>query len=103
MWGTRLITRKGNISVYYFGNAVSLSGDRDFIGDHVSDEKGFNNGLEYIFHRVNGVCQEEAKNVPVNGESDDWFGHDVDLSGDKKIIGYPWDDDMGYISGSIYF
>ena len=67
-----------------------MSGDRDFIGDHVSDETGVNSGLDYIFHRVNGVCQEEAKIVPVNGESDDWFGHDVDLSGDnKKISGTP--------------
>ena len=102
LWGTRIITRRENISVYYFGNAVSLSDYRDFIGDHVSDEKGVNSGLDYIFHRVNGVYQEEAKIVPVNGESGDWFGNDVDLSGDKNIIGYPWDDDMGYISGSIY-
>ena len=51
---------------------------------------------------MNGVCQEEAKIVPVNGESYDWFGHDVDLSGYKTIIRYHWDDDIGYISGSIY-
>ena len=51
---------------------------------------------------MNGLWQEEAKIVPVNGESDDWFGHDVDLSGDKTIIRYPWDDKMGYSSGSIY-
>ena len=97
-----IITRKGNLSVYCFGNSVALSGDRSFIGVHVSDEKGVNSGLEYIFHRVNGLWQEESKIVPINVESDDWFGNDVDLSGDKTIIRYPWDDDMGYSSGSIY-
>ena len=59
------------------------------MGDHVSDEKGVTSDLGYIFHRVNGVCQEEAKIVPVNGESDDWFGHDVDLSVEKNNYRVP--------------
>ena len=100
--GTRLITIKGNLSVYYFGNAVALSCDRAFIGARVRYDKGVNSGLEYIVYRLNGVWQEESNIVPVNGESGIWFGHDVNISGDTTIIRYPWDDDMGYISGSIY-
>ena len=50
-----IITRKGNLSVYCFGNSVALSGERALIGVHVSDEKGVNSGLEYIFHRENGL------------------------------------------------
>ena len=58
--------------------------------------------MAYIFRRVNEVWQEEAKLVPTDGIIDDWFGHDVDLSEYTAIIGPPLDDDMGYISGSVY-
>ena len=51
---------------------------------------------------MNGVWQEEAKLVPTDGASNDYFGDDVALSGYTAIIGSPYDDDMGTNSGSVY-
>ena len=50
-----------------------------------------------------GVWKEEAKLVPTDGESYDYFGYDVDLSGDTDVIGSPLDDYMGSESGYVYF
>ena len=58
--------------------------------------------MAYIFHRINGVWQEEAKLVPADGTIGDWFGYDVDISGDTDIIGSPFDNDMGIDSGYVY-
>ena len=66
-------------------------------------EKGKSDvGAAYIFHRMNGVWQEEAKLVPSNDESYDHFGYDVAIYGDTAIIGSPYDGDMGSNSGSVY-
>ena len=82
--GTRLIPRNGIAPGDYFGYAVALSGDRALIGAHFSDESGDDSGAAYIFHRMNGVWQEEAKLVPADGASYYAFGYDVSLSGDTS-------------------
>ena len=51
---------------------------------------------------MNGVWQEEAKLVPTDGASYDYFGYDVALSGDTAIIGSPYNNGMGTSSGSVY-
>ena len=65
--GTRLIPINEISSGDWFGWSVALSGDRALIGARYSDEKGFDSGAAYIFHRMNGVWQEEAKLVPTDG------------------------------------
>ena len=100
--GTRLIPINGIASADRFGWSVALSGDRALIGARYSDEIGMDSGAAYIFHRMNGVWQEEAKLVPTDGASGDAFGYDVALSGDTAFIGSPRDDDMGCNSGSVY-
>ena len=100
--GTRLIPRNGIAPGDYFGYAVALSGDRALIGAHFSDESGDDSGAAYIFHRMNGVWQEEAKLVPADGASYYAFGYDVSLSGDTAIIGSPQDNEIGSESGSVY-
>ena len=58
--------------------------------------------MAYIFHRVDGVWQEESKLFPTDEASYDDFGRDVDLYGYTDIIGSPFDSDMGNYSGSVY-
>ena len=82
--GTRLIPING-IASGWIGWSVALSGDRALIGAPWGDEKGDDSGAAYIFHRMNGVWQEEAKLVPTDGASSDRFGYDVALSGDTAI------------------
>ena len=57
--------------------------------------------MAYIFHRVDRVWQEGSKLVPSNVSSGDWFGYDVDISGDTDIIGFPCDGYMGIDSGYV--
>ena len=86
----------------FFGYTLALSGDSTLIGAYGRDEKGVNSGAVYILHRVNGVCQEEAKLVTADGTICIEFGWDVALSGYTSIIGSPNDDNMGSCSGSVY-
>ena len=99
----RPIPRNTIASGDYFGKAAALSGERALIGTDESDEMGDGSGVAYIFHRVDGVWQEESKLVPTDEASYDEFGRDVDLSGYTDIIGSPFDSDMGNYSGSVYF
>ena len=48
------------------------------------------------------MWKEEAKLFPADGESVDWLGYDVDLSGVTDIIGYLFDNDMGIDNGYVY-
>ena len=100
--GTRLILINGIASDDWFGKSVALSGDMALIGAPYSDEKGNDSGAAYIFHRMNGLWKEESKLVPTYGASNDYFGDDVALSGYTAIIGSPYDDDVGFNSGSVY-
>ena len=105
--GTRLIPRNGTFSGYEFGWLVSLSGDSALIGSRYES-------VAYIFHRMNGVWQEEAQLVPTNGEASYYSQPSFDwaISGDTAMIGSPHDDDMnctspdddvcGSRSGSVY-
>ena len=100
--GTKIIPINGITSGYSFGHAVGLSVERNIIGSDGCYEKGYGGGAAYVFHRVNGVWQEESELVPSDGESYDKFGKYVALSGDKYIIKSPYDDGMGSSSESIY-
>ena len=72
--GAKIIPRNGISSGDYFGWSVDLSGDRSLIWYYRSYENtsiNLSSGAAYIFHRVNGVWQEEAKLVPADGSSND--------------------------------
>ena len=51
---------------------------------------------------MNGVWQEEANLVPADGSRYNYFGYDVDLSGDTDINGPPLDCSMSSYSGCVY-
>ena len=51
---------------------------------------------------MNRLWHEESKIIPSDGASGDWFGYDVDLSGDTSIIRYPSDDDVGFNKGCVF-
>ena len=97
----KLIPRNETFSGDSFGYTVALSGNRAIIGAYLSDEKGYESGAAYIFHRVNVVWKEDSKILPTDGSGSDWFGGDVALYGDTATIGCPSDDDMGSGSGSV--
>ena len=85
-----------------FGLGVALSGDTAVVGAFLDDDNGESSGSAYVFIRIAGVWTEQAKLLPADGASGDFFGRSVALDGNTAVIGAPHDDDNGGNSGSAY-
>ncbi|MBC7796563.1 MAG: hypothetical protein H7Z37_06805 [Pyrinomonadaceae bacterium] len=71
-----------------FGSDVAISGDTAVVGAFSEDHGvGTNQGAAYIFVRQNGMWVEQAKLISNDGDTFDFFGISVDISGDTVIIG----------------
>lgn len=87
----------------YFGFSVSISGNTAMIGSPYDGDNGANSGSVYVFVRDGyGTWTQQAKILPVDGTSYDYFGHSVSISGDTAVIGAIYDDDIGENFGSAY-
>jgi hypothetical protein len=86
----------------YFGNGVSISGERILIGAPFDDDHASQSGSAYVFRYDGSTWVEEAKLVPPEGAFEDRFGRSVSLSGDTALIGAYWDDKAGFDAGSAY-
>jgi hypothetical protein len=70
-----------------FGFAVSISGNYAIVGAYYDDDNGSNSGSAYIFKRDGSNWSQQAKLVPTDGASNDYFGYAVAISGDFAIVG----------------
>jgi hypothetical protein len=89
------------VSGDFFGQAVSVSGDRVLVGAN-SDVNGNDSGAAYVFRLDNGTWVLEQKLLANDGEAFDRFGRSVAIDGDRAVIGANGDDDIASASGSIY-
>jgi hypothetical protein len=85
-----------------FGNSVSLSGDTALIGAYQDDDNGVDSGSAYVFTRIEETWPQQAKLLAADGDTNDYFGKAVSLTGNTAIIGAPGNDDNGVDSGSVY-
>ncbi|MFK7947394.1 MAG: fibronectin type III domain-containing protein, partial [Saprospiraceae bacterium] len=85
-----------------FGRSVSISGDRAIVGARYNDDNGSNSGSAYIFELQNGTWVETQKLLASDAATYDYFGLSVSISGDRAIVGAPYNDDNGSKSGSAY-
>ncbi|UCF08001.1 MAG: thrombospondin type 3 repeat-containing protein, partial [Thermoplasmata archaeon] len=85
-----------------FGGSVAIDGDTIVIGAPNDDDAGTDSGSAYVFVRSGGVWSQEAKLTANDASTFDWFGTSVSISGDRIVVGAPFDDDMGFNSGSAY-
>ncbi len=85
-----------------FGNSVSISGDYAIVGAYYDDDNGTNSGSAYIFFYDGTSWSEQAKLLASDGNTNDYFGYSVSISGDYAIVGAVYDDDNGTNSGSAY-
>ncbi|MCX7554183.1 FG-GAP repeat protein [Marinicella sp. S1101] len=85
-----------------FGTSVSVSGDRVVIGAVRDDDGGTSSGSVYVFNYNGNNWNETNKLVASDAAPGDQFGYAVDQSGDRLIIGAPFDDGQGDQSGSVY-
>ncbi len=91
-----------------FGASVALSGDWLAVGapgeghDGVPLAEGNGEGAVYLFRR-NAADEwiEHVRLKPHDLESREWFGHSVDLEGDRLIVGAPYFYGLGE-QGSLY-
>ncbi|MBP1662688.1 MAG: hypothetical protein H6P94_937, partial [Thermoplasmatales archaeon] len=82
-----------------FGIRVFLDADTALIGASAANDV---QGSAYVFIRNGTSWTQQAKLVASDGQSDDFFGWFVSLSGDTALIGAPGDSDDGDSSGSAY-
>ena len=86
----------------YFGYSVSIDGNNAIVGAHWDDDRGTESGSAYIFHFDGSSWIQQAKLTAKDGQSSDYFGYSVSISGDNAIVGSYQDDDRGFSSGSAY-
>ena len=86
----------------FFGASASISGDYAVVGATGDDDNGDASGSAYMFKRSGTSWAQEAKLLPSDGAVGDFFGASVSISGDYAVVGAPFDDDNGDLSGSAY-
>ncbi len=94
---TKLLASDGTAG-NFFGDAVALAGDVALVGAR----NGSGSGAAYVFTRSEGAWTEQAKLLPSDGESSDFFGDAVAVSGQTAVAGAYGNDDFGSSSGSAY-
>jgi len=83
-----------------FGCAVAISGTIAVVAAQRDGDNGDRSGSVYVFDATTG--EQTFKLVPDDGETYDYFGHSVAISGTTVIVGAQGDDDNGTGSGSAY-
>ncbi|MBN1481751.1 T9SS C-terminal target domain-containing protein [candidate division KSB1 bacterium] len=78
-----------------FGNTL-------VIGSYLDDDKGRNAGAIYYYQREGGVWNLIYKYTASDGNSDDYFGSNIDLTATHLVVSAYRDDLSGENSGSVY-
>ncbi len=94
-------------SICQFGHSVSISGDYAVVGAENSLTcTNIQSGRAYIFEKPSSGWVDMTESAKVyasdGGNLKNRFGASVVLSGDSLIVGAPWNDEMGYRSGTVY-
>ncbi|MEZ5470283.1 MAG: hypothetical protein R3E90_00745 [Marinicella sp.] len=86
----------------YFAYSVGISGNRILVGAYGDDDNGIDSGSVHIFDYDGVNWNQSSKLTPGDGAAFDVFGYSVSLSGNRALVGSPFDDDNGDSSGSAY-
>ena len=85
-----------------FGDAIAIDADTAVVGAKLDDHAAADAGSAYVFFRTAGLWVQQGKLVASDPQSDDQFGTTVTVSGDKAVVGGPFNDDFGGSTGSAY-
>ena len=85
---------------WFFGDSVSIDGDRILVGAYGDAGNGKRSGSAYVFDALTG--QEIRKLVPADNEALDAFGDAVAIEGNIAVIGAYGDDDQALNAGAAY-
>jgi len=102
-WNETKLTASDAAAGDFFGDTVSISGDKAIVGARENDDNGSNSGSAYIFELQNdGSWNEKTGLSAENAEANDSFGSSVSVSSNTAIVGVPGDDASGANSGAAY-
>ena len=96
------LTASDGSEINWFGYSVSISGNYVIVGAERDDDNGEASGSAYIFKRSGSDWVQEAKLHSFDGNTGDFFGVSVSISGDYAIVGALGDDENGQASGAAY-
>jgi len=86
----------------FFGDTVSIFGNRMLVGAPNDDDAGIDSGSVYVFEFDGASWQEVDKLVAPDGLAGDRFGEAVSLHGDRALIGASRGDGVVTNSGTAY-
>ena len=87
----------------WFGSAVAIAGNVIVVGAFFDDDIGTNSGSAYVFQSLDtGGWTEVEKLTASDAAAGDRFGTTVAIASNIIVVGAPWDDDAGIVSGSAY-
>ncbi len=86
----------------FFGQAVSLSGNRAAVGASYHDGLADNAGAVYVYEYDGSSWILSQKLTADDGAVSDQFGYAVSMDGDTLMVGAFRDDDNSGDSGSVY-
>ncbi len=88
---------------FSFGFEIDLDGNYLAVGDRFNNNMASQGGAVFIFeHDGSNNWTEYQVIYSSDIAAQDYFGYDLDLNGDKLIVGAYGDDDKGTLSGSAY-
>ena len=97
------LTASDGLEFDRFGTSVSIEGDVVLAGAGGRDDTGSSSGAAYVFRYVNGEWVEYERLAPDGLLADDRLGSSTALSGDRALVGAPYDDVSGVENqGSVY-
>ena len=86
-----------------FGNSSAIWDDTIIVGTAFSlPPLASTPGAAYVFSKDGSGWQRSAKLTANDGQANDNFGWSVSLYGNRALVGAPFDDDLGSVSGSAY-
>ena len=102
--------RQPNVNAYdteendRFGNAVDFDGKSLIVGAYSANAPKGDSGAAYVFARQRNGWTQQAKLVADDGDSFDWFGSSVAISGNLAVVGAIREDGKGVNSdsGAVY-
>jgi len=85
-----------------FGWSVAVDGPRIAVGARFDTTHGSMGGAVVAYENMGGNWTEVDKLTPAGAQAGDWFGFDVDLDGDRLVVGANLDDAALVGEGSVY-
>lgn len=84
------------------GSSVAIDGDVLVLGAPNDDTMNVDAGAAHVFHRIGDTWTQVAKLMATDGDSFDYFGASVGVSGDTIVVGAPNTKQPAPGAGAVY-